>query len=70
MIRGTSRRTINHKKRKEKIKQDAKKLIILVNNNNQQVTQSQIIAPNPSLNLDNDNFIEGRHFFKINFITL
>lgn len=62
MIRGTSRRTINHKKRKEKIKQDAKKLIIHANNNTQQVTQSQIIAPDPSLNLDNDNFIEGIHF--------
>jgi hypothetical protein len=68
MLRGTSRRTINDKKRKERIKQDAKKLIIHVNNNAQQAdnnnTQSQIIAPGHNLNLDNDAIIEGIYFLK------
>jgi hypothetical protein len=63
MLRGTSRRTINDKKRKEKIKQDAKKFIIHVNNNTQQIAQSQIIAPDHSLKLDNDPFVEGIYIY-------
>ena len=57
MLRGTSRRTINHKKRKEKIKKEAKKLIINVKNISQKHIQDNDIAPkyNHNLGIDTNN---------------
>jgi hypothetical protein len=65
MLRGTSRRTINHKKRKEKIKQEAKKLIINVRNNSQQHIQDNDIAPKYNHNLGIDTNNDGIIFYFI-----